>query len=168
MEFEVLVGSKSFEATVESPESISIGSRQLTVLLASNGLFELEATSGARLIGWGAHEMDDRYLVYVDGFAVPVQLNRRSVVSAQDALHIREKRLSYGPKPVLSPMPGLIRRLLVSQGDEVRPGDTLLILEAMKMENEVKTTTGGKVSHISVAAGDNVEKGRVLVELSPV
>lgn len=63
-----------------------------------------------------------------------------------------------------APMPGLVVDIKVSVGDAVKKGDTLLILEAMKMENVLKATGDGKVKAIKVAARENVEKNQVMIE----
>lgn len=59
-------------------------------------------------------------------------------------------------------MPGLILRVPVAEGDEVAEGDVVLILEAMKMENELLAQRSGIVKQLTVAPGDNVEMGQVL------
>lgn len=65
---------------------------------------------------------------------------------------------------IKAPMPGLIIDLKVQQGDVVKPGDPLLILEAMKMENIIKAPGGGTVKTIKAKKGDSVEKNQVLIE----
>jgi len=65
---------------------------------------------------------------------------------------------------IKAPMPGLIIELKVKIGDVVKPGDQLLILEAMKMENILKSQGEGTVKNVKVKKGDTVEKGQVLVE----
>jgi pyruvate carboxylase subunit B len=62
-------------------------------------------------------------------------------------------------------MPGLVLRLLVAPGQIVQPGDGLLVLEAMKMENELRATAPGVVRSVGVQAGQAVEKGQPLLEL---
>ena len=71
------------------------------------------------------------------------------------------------PEVVIAPMPGTIVDVKVEEGDSVEAGQGLVIVEAMKMENEVKADAGGCVQIIHVASGDAVEKGTVLVELVP-
>ncbi len=66
-----------------------------------------------------------------------------------------------------SPMPGLVVRVPVAVGDAVAAGMPLVVLSAMKMENELKATAAGVVTAVRVAAGDAVEKGAVLLELGP-
>jgi acetyl/propionyl-CoA carboxylase alpha subunit len=63
-----------------------------------------------------------------------------------------------------APMPGLIREIMIVAGAEVSKGDTLLILEAMKMENSLKSPRDGRVKKINIATGNAVEKGQVLIE----
>jgi biotin carboxyl carrier protein len=63
-----------------------------------------------------------------------------------------------------APMPGLIIDLRVTVGQSIQAGDTLLILEAMKMENIIKATGEGIVKRVTVKKGDSVEKGQVLIE----
>jgi biotin carboxyl carrier protein len=65
---------------------------------------------------------------------------------------------------IKAPMPGLIIDLKVSVGDRVKTGDHLLVLEAMKMENILKSPGEGEVKKVTVKKGDSVEKGQVLVE----
>lgn len=67
---------------------------------------------------------------------------------------------------VKAPMPGLIVRLLKNVGDTVTKGERLLIVEAMKMENELKSPIAGRVKEFHVAIGRPVDKGQALVTLS--
>jgi biotin carboxyl carrier protein len=71
-----------------------------------------------------------------------------------------------GPLPVTAPMPGMIVRVHVQPGDRVAQGQGVIAMEAMKMENELRTTTAGTVKAVLVQAGQAVEKGAVLVELA--
>ena len=65
-----------------------------------------------------------------------------------------------------APIPGLIARYLVDVGDEVTAGQPVVILEAMKMENEVRSPTAGRVEAIHVAPGETVASNTLLVEIS--
>jgi biotin carboxyl carrier protein len=65
---------------------------------------------------------------------------------------------------VRAPMPGLIIQLKVKDGDHVKAGDTLLILEAMKMENIIKAPGDAIVRSVKVTMGEGVEKNQVLIE----
>ena len=66
---------------------------------------------------------------------------------------------------VKAPMPGLVLRVLVKEGDEIKVNDSLAIIEAMKMENEIKATSAGVVKKINVEAGQAVDKGILLLRV---
>jgi biotin carboxyl carrier protein len=70
-----------------------------------------------------------------------------------------------GPAPLVAPMPGLIVRVTVDVGDQVHAGQGLVVMEAMKMENELRSSSAGTVKRVHVAAGTAVEKGALLLEL---
>ena len=70
-----------------------------------------------------------------------------------------------GVGTIKAPLPGSILEVKVNAGDEVKSGDTLLIMEAMKMENEIKSDRTGKVSAVKVQSGDAVLEGEILVEI---
>lgn len=68
---------------------------------------------------------------------------------------------------VVAPMPGAILEVLVQVGDKVEAGDTVVKLEAMKMENDLQAPGAGTVTQVRVAKGSNVAVGEVLVVVSP-
>jgi pyruvate carboxylase subunit B len=70
-----------------------------------------------------------------------------------------------GPAPIRAPMPGLIVRVTVEPGDVVQAGQGLVVMEAMKMENELRAESGGVVRAVHAVVGRAVEKGSVLIEL---
>ncbi len=67
--------------------------------------------------------------------------------------------------PVKAPLPGVVTKLLVSAGQTVKKGDNVLVLEAMKMENNITAECDGSVTGICVAAGDSVMEGTVLLTI---
>ena len=71
-----------------------------------------------------------------------------------------------GPQAIHAPMPGLVVRILVRDGQEVAAGAPLVVVEAMKMENELRAARPGVVSALNVRVGDAVEKGTLLVTLT--
>lgn len=72
-----------------------------------------------------------------------------------------------GPAHLVAPMPGLIVRLHVKEGDRVTAGQGLVVMEAMKMENELRAPASGTVKRVIVAPGSTVEKGAMLLEMEP-
>ena len=75
------------------------------------------------------------------------------------------RKQAGGPGDVTTNMPGNIVDVLVAEGDEVKAGQPVLVIEAMKMESEVQAPTGGTVQGIFVAKGDRVTPGEVLIEV---
>ena len=104
-----------------------------------------------------------RYTLTLDG--------RRYDVEALDERTRAIRQLSAataapsGPAPLIAPMPGLIVRVNVEPGMEVQPGQGLVVMEAMKMENELRATSAGVVRAVRVTPGTAVERGATLVEL---
>ncbi len=81
------------------------------------------------------------------------------------AAALGSKGASAGEGTVCSPMPGRVLKLLVAEGDTVEAGAAVVVVEAMKMENELATQRAGTVKKIHVAAGQAVESGAKLVEI---
>jgi biotin carboxyl carrier protein len=81
-------------------------------------------------------------------------------------LEIAVARPVSGDGRVKAPIPGLITRVLVEVGDHVEPGQPLLVLEAMKMENEIRAPRAGIVSRLDIAPGQGVALHEVLAEIS--
>jgi biotin carboxyl carrier protein len=104
-----------------------------------------------------------RYRMWLDGHRYDAEaLDSR-------ARAIRDMQASVakpaGPAPLRAPMPGLIVQLRVRVGDTVVAGAGLVVMEAMKMENELRTASAGRVRAVHVTVGAAVEKGALLVEL---
>ena len=69
-------------------------------------------------------------------------------------------------KPVVAPLPGTINEIKVKVGDKVKAGDTVVILEAMKMQNNIEAETSGTITSINVNKGDAVMEGDTLVTIA--
>ena len=68
--------------------------------------------------------------------------------------------------PVKAPLPGVVTKILASEGQAVKKGETVLVLEAMKMENNITAEADGTVSGICVSAGDSVMEGTTLITIA--
>lgn len=123
-----------------------------------------------------------KYNVTVNGklFEVEVELVKKSYSSLSHSVEREVKPAVQAaapvekkaePKPqqsgkssnVICPMPGSIVDVLVKEGQSVKAGDTVIVLEAMKMESEIKTAESGVVREIKVKKGDHVESGDILI-----
>jgi len=104
-----------------------------------------------------------RYTLWVDGYRFDVEALDERTRAIRDLS--AANAAPTGPAPVLAPMPGLIVRVNVAPGDEVEAGQGVVVMEAMKMENELRATSSGKVKSVEVSPGTAVEKGTLLVAL---
>jgi pyruvate carboxylase subunit B len=104
-----------------------------------------------------------RYSLWVDGYRFEVEAldERRRALRDLTA----SAAGPTGPAPIIAPMPGLIVRVNVAPGDTVEAGQGVVVMEAMKMENELRATGPGKVRSVEVTPGTAVEKGAILVAL---
>jgi biotin carboxyl carrier protein len=78
----------------------------------------------------------------------------------------RKPWVQFDPRKILCVIPGVILKVLVRQGQIVRQGDPLVVLEAMKMQNEILSPADGTVKTVAVSPGTQVGKGQMLVELA--
>lgn len=109
------------------------------------------------------HELK-RYQIQIDGRIYHVQISDE-VDQQILTMNLKSKR-SNQLKELRAPMPGLVRQVNVQVGDQVDTGDSLFILEAMKMENLLKSPVNGKVSDVFVKPGESVEKNQILLSFS--
>lgn len=109
-----------------------------------------------------ANEADGKYNALVRGRIVPL--------TVQDERRVRIKSTSKkfqveGPQTVVSPMPGKIVKLLVAVNDSVQDGQPLALIEAMKMENEIRSPKAGRVSAIMICEGQAVDSGSKIMSV---
>jgi biotin carboxyl carrier protein len=144
---QVTVGGKRYAASLSSAPGSSV--RQLLL----DGRAESLAVDGAGSGRWAVTSAGERWEMEV--------LDER-------ARHIRSLTgggsQARGPAALKAPMPGLVVRVQVEAGATVSVGSGVVVLEAMKMENELRAASAATVRTVRVKAGEAVEKGQVLVE----
>lgn len=89
-----------------------------------------------------------------------------SATNASSATTTQPAAAAASDKPVVAPLPGTINEIKVKVGDKVNPGDTVVILEAMKMQNNIEAETSGTITGINVNKGDAVMEGDTLVTIA--
>lgn len=121
----------------------------------NNRVYEVEVEQGEAMLV-------DEYALAAPAPAAPVAA---APVAAAPAAAAAPVSVAAG-EPVKSPMPGNILKINVTQGQQVSEGDVIMILEAMKMENEIVATRGGTIAQIAVSKGAVVETGAVLAVIA--
>ncbi|MFN0204881.1 MAG: biotin/lipoyl-containing protein [Planctomycetota bacterium] len=109
----------------------------------------------------GAKGSNSEFSVGLAGEVFPVRIENER----ERAAHAAERRGSSGPKTIGAAMPGIVVSVFVKEGDVVADGTPLLILEAMKMQNEVRSESAGKVSKVFVQASNTVAAGQALMTI---
>ena len=165
MKYIVGLGDKRFTVDVE-PDAVTVTGRRIPAALE-----DIEGTPVRTVtIGDTVHrvvvrrrESRGHYVLWIDGYTYDVEALDERTRTIRDLT--AETAGPTGPKPLVAPMPGLIVRVHVAPGDEVQAGQGLVVMEAMKMENELRATGPGRVKRVAFAAGSAVEKGAILVEM---
>ena len=104
-----------------------------------------------------------KYTLWVDGYRFDAEALDERTRAIRDLSAASAGPI--GPTPILAPMPGLIVRVNVKAGDKVQAGQGVVVMEAMKMENELRATAAGTVRSVEISPGTAVEKGALLVAL---
>ncbi|HEU4636706.1 MAG TPA: acetyl-CoA carboxylase biotin carboxyl carrier protein subunit [Edaphobacter sp.] len=148
---------------VELPENIAQSGRHDCMVeeRAVQADVSLLANEGLSLI------IDGRqYSCVLDGDAVVIA-GRRYEFAVEDPRALQGRggagEGGSGPRPVKAPMPGRVVRVLVGEGDEVDAMQGVVVIEGMKMQNELKAPRAGRISRVAVVADTTVEAGQVLI-----
>lgn len=132
---------------------IEVGNDDFTYVIFKNKRYPVELIS----VNQNNYEVLINNVGYTFSVETPISYKRKKQL---------KKRLDKSKTaPVVAPMPGKIVDILVENDHEVKAGEPLLVLEAMKMQNEITSHVSGKVKSIAVKAGDNVNKDDILVEI---
>ena len=157
------VGEREFVVDVENDGSVQLDGEPMDVDLRQVGADELYSM----LIAGKSHEM----LIEARRYTYDVMLRGEFLqvqVEDERARRLSAKRkvsLPDGEIAILAPIPGLIVKVLVAEGDEVAAEQPVILLEAMKMENELRAARAGRVKLVKVAPGQRVEQNSVLLVL---
>jgi len=146
------------EQTGQAPDIAGSASRDPADSLNASALGRASASHEIAIEDRGRGAL----IVHVDGIAVPVTaIDPRRVFGRGNDEHGR----SGGPMSIAAPMPGRIVKVLVKPGDHVTARQGLVVVEAMKMENELRAPADARVVHVRAVEGASVEANTVLVVL---
>lgn len=165
MKYQTIVNGETFDVEINEDGRILVNGEERAIDFRELRAGELYSMLLDHLsVEAVVEERDDRYHVLIAGQMYEAK------VTDERSRRLESAFMAFGDAgsevQIRAPMPGLIVRVPVSVGQEVGKGDTLVILESMKMENELKSPRDGKVHHINVSAGDSVEHNRVLVTIT--
>jgi pyruvate carboxylase subunit B len=168
MKYIVEIEGRSYEVEVEG-ERIRLDGRSVVADLRDGGdatLRHLVLDGRSHTVGARPSGVRGRWDLIVDGRRLPLTVldERRRAIRDVAGVDVT----SSGPLQLTAPMPGLIVAVQVDEGAVVAEGQGVVVIEAMKMENEIKSEVGGRVTDVRVAAGQAVEKGEVLLVIEPV
>lgn len=161
MKYYARIGQNEYEVEIEN-DTVAINGEIVEVDLCQVGIPELYS------VLYGGHSYD--MLIQPQRFAYNITFRSEQFqVQVEDE---RTRKLNTGRKApalpsgelaVRAPIPGLVVKVLVNPDDEVVDGQPLVILEAMKMENEIRSLRAGKVRSVAVTPGQRVEQNEVLL-----
>lgn len=162
MEYEVTVGEHVYIVTIDEKGRVLLDGELVDVdfnVIGESGLYSLLVNNESfeALV-----EQDDktwRILLRGDLYEAQVVDERSRLLRSRSGPMVPES----GEVAIKAPMPGLVVSVPVELGDMIEAGDNLVILESMKMENELKAPRAGRVERINVNAGDSVEQNQTLV-----
>jgi biotin carboxyl carrier protein len=169
MTFEIEVNGRVRSVTIERAGGdgrfrVSVDGEATLVEARRNGGFGLsllfpDAAHETSKVSIAPGSARGELLAYLDGRSTAIAVNaRRTGRSGGDA-----GGAAHGEQKVSAPMPGRVVRVLVAPGDAVEARQPVVVVEAMKMENELRSPKAGRVKDVAVTAGTSVEAGRVLV-----
>lgn len=106
------------------------------------------------------------YLVEQETSAPSTRNQITPKISKQTSQKSPNLKNSAGTIEILAPIPGLVARIVKEEGEEVEQGETILILEAMKMQNRVNSPHKGVITKIHIQEGEEVRDGQILLEIN--
>lgn len=161
MKYTTILNGETYEVDIQTDGTVLLNGQEYDV-----DFMELEPSlysliQNTQSLELAIEETNGIHQILLEGRLYEAQvLDQRALLMAQ-----RKGGLIMDSGEVHSPMPGLIVDVLVQVGDEVAQGDTVVILESMKMQNELKAPRDGTVQTVNCAQGDTVEKGNLLVNI---
>ena len=163
MKYVTLVNGERYDIEIGSDGSILVNGEAHDVDFLNLGGSLYSIITENRSLEAVIDDDDDKIAVMMDGRLFEAQaLDERAMLLIQ-----RRGGISSGSGEVHAPMPGLIAVVTVAVGQAVAQGDTVVILESMKMQNELKSPIDGAVAAIHIEAGQAVDKNSLLIEIVP-
>lgn len=162
MKYITIINDEQFEIEIDNEGKITVNGERRDVDFLSLGPSLYSVITDNQSLQVVVEEEQGIYQVLMGGHLYESKVfDERALLMAQ-----RKGGLGGGSGEIHSPMPGLIVSVTVAEGDPVEAGMTVVILESMKMQNELKSSITGTVKAIHVQAGKTVDKNALLIEIA--
>ncbi len=149
MKWRIVVNGHAIEIDREQLDAVSEVEPGVYAVLAGGESFEVRLLAAS-----------DGWIAEIDGQRFPVEVR-----DPRDASPRSRTALGSGRQNITAPMPGKVVRVLVKEGDQVETGQGLVVVEAMKMQNEMKASRPGRVVRVNTQPGNTTAAGETLVVL---
>ncbi len=166
MDYEFLINNKITRMAIKNNNSdgsyeISLGGDPIELQVSHPQPNSLTFRIGNQSITAYIAKQDSKFFVHIDGKSIEL-----TIPDSKQKKYSKEGMEYDAKDEITTPMPGKIVRLLVKVGDVVKPKQPLVIVESMKMENEIKSSMEGTVKAVNFKPGDLVSSGQTIIKLS--
>lgn len=165
MKYFATIGDQQFEVEIKADQQIRVENQQLTAdfqSVADQPVYSLILDGDSFEASIYATETGFQVLVQGQLFEVQVEDERQQRLRQSSST----PQIRSGDIHIKAPMPGIVINILVEEGQNVAQGDNVIILESMKMQNEIKAPRDGTVNRLRVNAGESVDQNQIMLILS--
>jgi len=165
MKYLATIDDRSFEIDINERGEIIVDGKRLSVdfqSVADQPVYSMLLDGKSFEANVSLQENEVEVLLRGRLFLVKVEDERQRRLRETTSIELEQ----VGEFTLTAPMPGMVVAIPVEVGQSVEKGDNLIILESMKMQNELKAPRGGEVAGIRVSSGDSVDQNQILLTLS--
>ncbi|MCB9209829.1 MAG: biotin attachment protein [Ignavibacteriales bacterium] len=164
-DFIVTVDNKKYNVNNGQLDKVNLNGKELSVQISELSPYTFKLIVNNKIYHITATKLENnKFSFLVDGHYFETFVRSRLEEEAAKILNLNSQK--SGKRNIFSPMPGLIVKINKKVGDEIQADEPLILLEAMKMENVIKSPLTGKITEILIKEGSSVEKNQVLVVIN--
>ena len=161
-DFVVNTGLENFNITINRNNKILVNEKEREVELSKLSDYSYLLKVDEKVYHITSEKNDsNNYSFFIDGFSYDVSV--RTLLEEKAYELLKNKAKDNHSAVIKSPMPGLVLKIKKKVGDTVEMGESLILLEAMKMENDIRAASSGEIKEIRVSENSAVEKNEILV-----
>ncbi|MCB0731315.1 MAG: hypothetical protein KDC88_09800 [Ignavibacteriae bacterium] len=164
-DFIVTVDNKKYNVNNGQLDKVNLNGKELSVQISELSPYTFKLIVNNKIYHITTTKLENnKFSFLVDGHYFETFVRSRLEEEAAKILNLNSQK--SGKRNIFSPMPGLIVKLNKKVGDEIQADEPLILLEAMKMENVIKSPLTGKITEILIKEGSSVEKNQILVVIN--